>query len=622
MMKTGTLLIAGILAAQLCTANELQQKYEKAYYLETAKGQAKQAAALYRAISEAEPTEKNKPAIKQSLLRLLHMATVRKHESTIKDCHEKLLQKTDATIQELVDATKAGGTVYIPAGKYEGTVTIGNKLTLKGENRETCILFATADRPLIHIPKRQEATLESLSLKSQMATSERSDPPAYTLVVQDAKATVIDCDFGTLGNAKRSPCAVVPMGFSEVDLRGCRFVGYEYTISYSGGAKGSVKDCIVMNPGHHGIMVGNDCEVEITGNIVTGSRYHGVRCTGGTLTVKDNLIINNRDRGIYLGNKPVQGEVSNNAIVGNGKGISSFSYTEVEIENNVILGNQRAGLDTHGSCRIEVANNIFAGNKKTGFVVYEGNNKRFRVGKNTFWENGTPSIDFKLPSSTLEADPQFTNPDKGNFAVGNSKIKSAKHGLTNPEIISNLWKKYAELDGNNAKALSDEIRTLMAASKESEKATLQKLMDSFDMKNGDLDEVLRTFGKPKRYFFGDKTYTKENLPIAYLISYPQGFRICMNDDEIEEFRFEKKTDYKIAGITVGTSLEKVLKTLGKPKRTVNGRECTYEERILFKNSKGRPNGHAYYSAKGLRLFFMHDEVIALYITDNTQLGRK
>jgi parallel beta-helix repeat protein len=442
MMKTTTLLIAGILAAQLCPANELQQKYEKAYYLETAKGQAKQAAALYKTISEAEATAENKPAIKQSLLRLLHIATFRKHESTIKECHEKMLQKTDTTIQELVDVTKAGGTVYIPAGKYEGTVTLGNKITLKGENRETCILFATADRPLIHIPKRQEATLESLSLKSQMSTSERSDPPAYTLVVQDAKATVIDCDFGALGHAKRSPCAVAPLGFSEVDLQGCRFVGYEYTISYGGGAKGSVKDCTVMNSGHCGITVGKDCEVEITGNIVTGSRYHGIRCTGGMLTVKDNLIINNRNRGIYLGNNPAQGEVSNNAIVGNGTGISSFSHTEVEIENNVILGNQHAGLDTRGTCRIEVANNIFTGNKKTGFAVYEGGNERFRVGKNTFWKNGTPSIDFKLPSSTLEADPQFTNPDKGNFSVGNSKIKSAQHGLTNPEIITKLWEKY------------------------------------------------------------------------------------------------------------------------------------------------------------------------------------
>ena len=611
-MKTGILLIAGILAAGLCAASELQQQYEKAYYLETAKGQAKQAAAIYKEISEAEATDENKEAIKQSLLRLLHLATVRKHTASIKDCHEQLLQKTDTTIQELVDATKAGGTVYIPAGKHEGTLTIGKQLTLKGADRETCILEATADRPLIHLPKKQEVTLESLSLRSQMETSERSDPPGYTLVVQDAKATVIDCDFGSLGNAKRSPCAVLANGFSQVDLLGCRFTGYEYTISYGGGAKGSVKDCVVMNPGHCGITVGNDCEVEITGNIVTGSRYHGIRCTGGTLFAKDNLIIKNRNRGFYLGNKSAQGEVSNNAILGNGTGISTFSSTEVEIENNVILGNAHAGIDTRGSCEIEVKNNILAGNK-IGFAVYEGGNNRFHVGNNTFWKNEMASTDFDLPHSTTKANPQFADPTLGNFSV----INSTGHGLANPGILSNLWKKYTELDAENATAFSETIAARMTAPEQQEKNPLQAMVDGFDMENGDLDEVLRTFGEPKRYFFGDKTYTKKNLPIAYLMSYPNGLRICMTNDEIEEFRFEKKTDYKIAGITIGTPLEEVLKTLGTPRKTVIGRECTYEEQVLYKNSKGRPNGHIYYATKGLRLFFKHEKVIALYVTDNT-----
>jgi len=442
-MKTILIVTAILLATNLCHGGELQQKYEKAYYLETAKGKSREAATIYSAISEMEPTEENRAIIKQSLLRLLHMATVRRHEATIKQCHKGLLQKTDTTIQELVDATKSGGTVYIPAGKYMGTITIGKQLTLKGSDRESCILEATSDKPLIYVPKKQEVVLESLTLKSQLETSERTDPPGCTLVVQDAKATVVGCSFVALGNGKRSPCAVLPEGFAEVELQGCRFEGYEYTIQYANGARGSVKDCIVANPGHCGITVGNGCEVEIIGNIVTGSRHHGIRCTGGTLLVKDNLIVNNRNRGIYLGNKSAQGKVLSNAIVGNGTGISSFSSTEVEIENNVVFGNEHAGIDTRGSCKIEVENNLLVGNQ-SGFVVYEGGNNRFRVGNNTFWNNGTPSTDFKLPGSTLEADPQFADPASGNFLVGNSKVKSAKHGLLNPILISNLWKKQKE----------------------------------------------------------------------------------------------------------------------------------------------------------------------------------
>ena len=98
-MKTGKLIIAILVLASFSRASELQQKYEKAYYLETAKGRVKEATAIYKTISDAEPNAENKDTIQKSLLRLLHIGTVRKHDTTIRDCHEKLLSKTDCTIQ-------------------------------------------------------------------------------------------------------------------------------------------------------------------------------------------------------------------------------------------------------------------------------------------------------------------------------------------------------------------------------------------------------------------------------------------------------------------------------------------------------------------------------------------
>ena len=444
-MKTGTMIIAILAAANLCVANELQQQYEKAYFLETAKGQTEEAIAIYKAIAEAEPRDENKTTIKQSLLRLLHMATVRKDESIIMECHEKLIGRTDTTIQELVDATKDGGTVYIPAGRHEGTITIGKKLTLKGTDRETCIMEATSDKPLIHVPKKQEVVIESLTLKSQLETSERRDPPGCALLAQDATVTVRDCRIIALGSIKRSPLGVLVQGFSEVELLDSYFKGYDNPILYGEGSEGLVKGCIVNDPGHCGFISHADSEVVIEGNVFTDSGYHGVRSTGGTIHVKNNLIINNRRCGIYLGNKSAKGEITNNAIVGNGSGISAFASADVEIENNVILGNGFSGIDTRTYGRITVKNNIIADNEKTGFAVFEEGSTKFRVGKNTFYGNGEPSTDFDLPSSTLKEDPQFTNPDKGDFSVGNSNVKSAKHGLTNPESISVLWKRYEEL---------------------------------------------------------------------------------------------------------------------------------------------------------------------------------
>jgi nitrous oxidase accessory protein NosD len=443
-MKTGKWLVATMVLVGGSYAGTLDQKYEKAYYLETAKGKVMEAAAIYQSIAAAASTDANKDAIKKSLLRLLHIGTPRKHEPTIKDCHEKLLSKTDTTIQELVESAKEGSTIYIPAGTYKETLVLGKKLTLKGADRDGCILEAEADQPVIHVMKKQDVLIESLTLKSQLETSERTDPPGCALLVKDAKATLKDCAVIALGSSKRSPLGVFVQGFSEVQLINSVFEGYAYPIFFADGTEGLVKGCVVKNPTDCGFMSHAESEVTIEGNIFTGSAKHGVRSTGGTIHLKDNLIVKNRNRGIYLGNKTTHGEIINNAIVENGSGISTFASSDVEIENNVIIENGYSGIDTRVYGQIQVKNNIIADNQKTGFAVFEEGSTKFKVGKNTFHGNGEPSTDYKLPSSTLDENPKFAKASDGDFTVENNAVKSAGHGLTDPSVISILWKKYEE----------------------------------------------------------------------------------------------------------------------------------------------------------------------------------
>ncbi len=443
-MKTGTWIITALLLTHACEANELNQKYEKAYYLETAKGQVKKAAALYQSIAEQEPSAENKAAIKNSLLRLLHIGTIRGHEATIKDCHEKLLSQTDLTIQELINLAKDGSIIHIPPGTYESVIRISKSITLTGADRNTTILTAEADQPLIHVPKKLEVTLESLTLKSQVATSERSDPPGCAILAKDSKLIVRDCAVIALANTSRCPLGVFIQGFAEVQLLDSHFEGYAYPIFYDDGSEGLVKNCVVRNPGDCGFMSHAESEVTIEGNIFTGSAKHGVRSTGGTIYARNNLIIKNHNRGFYLGNKTTHGEITNNAIVENGSGISAFASCDIEIENNVIVGNSFSGIDTRYYGRIQVKNNIITDNEKMGFAVFEKGSPKFKVGKNTFHGNGEPATDYKLPSSTIVEGPNFSDAANGDFSPGNNTVKSAGHGLTDSELISSLWKKYME----------------------------------------------------------------------------------------------------------------------------------------------------------------------------------
>ena len=442
-MKPGNWIVAALLLAGICHAEDLMQQYEKAYYLETAKGRTKEAAAVYQKIAEADANAGNQEAIKKSLLRLLHISTKRKHAPTIRDCQEKLLSKTGITIQELIEQAGAGTTIYIPAGEFEGRIVLKKDITLKGLG-ETSVIQATSDEPLVLVNKKVKATLEGLTLKARKETSERTDPPHCAVYVKDAKATLNNCSVIAPDSNPRCPLGVYAVGFAEIHLFGSRFEGHIYPIFYGEGSEGSVKGCTVLNPGDCGFMSHAGSEVTIEQNVFTGSAKHGVRSTGGTIYVKNNLIIKNRNRGIYLGNKTAHGEIINNAIIENGSGISTFASADPEIQHNVILGNGYSGIDTRTSGRIQVKRNIIADNKKTGFAVYEEGSHQFKFGENTVYGNGQPSIDFNLPKSTIQADPKFADAENGDFTAGSSEVKSAGHGLTDPSAISTLWKKYKE----------------------------------------------------------------------------------------------------------------------------------------------------------------------------------
>ena len=444
-MKTGKWMLGALVWANLCAASELSQKYEKAYYLETAKGQMKDAAALYQSIADEEPTAENKAAIKKSLLRLLHIGTARKHQPTILDARESLLTKGGATIQELVDLTAKGATLQIPAGEFEGPIVLNKDITLKGAGEAT-VLTATADAPLINVAKKVEAALEGLTLKARRETSDRVDPPSCTVYVKDAKATLQNCSVIAPDNIQRCPLGVLVTGFSEVSLIDSHFEGHANPIIYAEGTKGAIQGCIVRNPSDCGFTSHANSEVTIEGNIFAGSAKHGIRCTGGTIHVRDNLIIKNRSRGFYLGNKTSHGEIINNAIIENGRGVNTHASCDIEIENNVIYKNTYTGVDTPSYGRIQVKNNIIAENEKAGFMVYEKGNHKFKVGKNTFWGNGVPAQDYKLPSSTLEENSNFANAANGDFTPENKAVKSTGHGLTNPAAIKVLWEKYKELE--------------------------------------------------------------------------------------------------------------------------------------------------------------------------------
>lgn len=345
------------------------------------------------------------------------------------------------SLQEIVNAAKSGSTVVVPEGVYTEPLIVTKPLTLKGESKVGCIFEVTGDKPAIFIDTKSRGTvkIENITIKWQLASSDKNIEYPFALAIKDTKAQVSNCNFVPLGNFKRSPVALQILGFSDVDIKASRFEGFALAVFYNEGTKGSIRDSLIVNCQSQGITIFQGAIVDIIGNIITGSKKHAVRNTGGTLRMQDNLIINNANRGVYLGNKSANGSISNNIIMGNGTGISGFARSRVTIENNLILDSGYAAISMRQSCSLKIRDNIFQGNER-GWIMFEEDGKGGNtVYRNTFWKNKVDAENFQKTGNSILADPEFVDAANGDFSLKPGPALEYKQGLTNPEIFKKLW---------------------------------------------------------------------------------------------------------------------------------------------------------------------------------------
>lgn len=346
-------------------------------------------------------------------------------------------------LKRLLEEAQAGGTVTIPKGRYTSPVEVTKAVTLRGETAEECIIEVTADRPaiLINAGGEGDVTLENVTIRWQLATDQRIEQAAVVWV-KGTNAVIRNCRFEPLGDGKRSPMAVYIEGPSKSTVEKCRFNGFDYVVSYGQGAEGVVQDCVIADCGHQGIINYDGSTLTVQRNVITGSKYHAIRCSGGVLRVRDNILFGNANRAIYLGNRTGQGAISNNVIVGNGTGISAFGRANYVITNNVIMGNEYAGIDMRDSCRLSISKNILAKNPR-GVALHKEGTENFNVlGRNAWWSNATDAENMETPEGCVTADPQFVDPNNFDFTARGPAAEQG-FGLANTSIIREVYDAYA-----------------------------------------------------------------------------------------------------------------------------------------------------------------------------------
>lgn len=136
-----------------------------------------------------------------------------------------------------------------------------------------------------------------------------------------------------------------------------------------------------------------------------------------------------------------------------------------------------------------------------------------------------------------------------------------------------------------------------------------------DIDTSTLADVIRIFGEPDGYVWGEKTFEKDNLPPVYIADYSNKLHVVMIDGKVGEIRFYEPGYLFLGKVQVGSSLEDVFEVVGKPKQAVEGGRNEFKDGVLYKDIDGK-KGSCYYgsSGQGVRMFFFDYKVSELYIT--------
>jgi serine protease AprX len=140
-----------------------------------------------------------------------------------------------------------------------------------------------------------------------------------------------------------------------------------------------------------------------------------------------------------------------------------------------------------------------------------------------------------------------------------------------------------------------------------------------DLETATINNVIALFGEPLEYQWDGQTYSKNNLPPAYLALYFEGFQVLVQGQDSVELRFNALGYLFQNTVHIGSSLSDALAVVTPPSQVIQGQPNGFVPGILYKDIDGT-KGLDFYSSREdrVRIFFENDLITALYLVRSTQ----
>ena len=363
-------------------------------------------------------------------------------------------------LQRRIDAAAEGGVVEIGPGDFEAGVLIEKPITLRGAGLDKTVVKYHGNGPAILIRGARDVRIENLTVVwGPASTEERIEYPA-AVAVRDGNAVLDSVALAPIDRPAQTPYGLFAVGRSDVQFVNGRSRGFAYALMWQDGAGGKVLDSDLRGAGHSVITIHPYSEVEVARNVLADCGYHALRVTGGTVDMHDNIIMNCKKAGAYLGNKDAHGRIYNNLFTGNLGEIWGYYGSDVVLEHNLFYESKDPAIIFWNTCALVARANSFVRNPaalRQYLREKDPSRAGIRLEGNHYWENKEDiqprhaigagpvedeGFDIAKSPSTLNGDPKFRDPAAGDFTLEEGSVLLRENkilaGPTNPTAIHDL----------------------------------------------------------------------------------------------------------------------------------------------------------------------------------------